>query len=350
MERTRVPPGSCHAVCKPVCMAIHPGGGCITMEMVPIMITCLAETLGLTTIFHRLMSILDYTVKQKGVHIHLTGETRIYRGATSKVFLVATWRSVAQEHYRPQNLALSTFSILAITPGGGRYTVATWRYRPRKFERFLPVCPPQFMPHQQVLRIITGTHRATHLQNLHPALFPAHSLCKMVITTVTHGVPPVGWTSLAMEGCWVILLIFHSLAATAVYIHMIVCRATHPIRQQTSIPVFLQCPLFTVLAQIITTLLHAHRRPMELTVFWQTEEVGQQAARRRVMHWERHLHLFILQITPTTVSLQTLQLLSDHLHRSQQAQRCGRETEDSLLHLQTMKVLYTLCKVELKID
>ncbi|XP_036179174.1 transcription factor 4 isoform X15 [Myotis myotis] len=92
------------------------------------------------TISLHLLSIPEYKVKQKGAHIHLMGENQTYRVATSRVSLEVTWIWAIQEPFRPPNLVPSIISILAITPEGGLFTVVPWRYRQRKFGKFLQVC------------------------------------------------------------------------------------------------------------------------------------------------------------------------------------------------------------------
>lgn len=156
------------------------------------MITWQAGTLGHMTISRLLLSIPEYKVKQKGVHIHHMEETQIYKVATSKVSLEVTWILATQELFHPRNLALSTISILAITPEGGLFTVPLWKYKQRKFEKFHQVYHHQFMPRQQALLTTIGIHQVIHPQNQQPALFLAPFSCKMVITAVTHGAPPVG--------------------------------------------------------------------------------------------------------------------------------------------------------------
>ncbi|XP_036179175.1 transcription factor 4 isoform X16 [Myotis myotis] len=91
------------------------------------------------TISLHLLSIPEYKVKQKGAHIHLMGENQTYRVAT-RVSLEVTWIWAIQEPFRPPNLVPSIISILAITPEGGLFTVVPWRYRQRKFGKFLQVC------------------------------------------------------------------------------------------------------------------------------------------------------------------------------------------------------------------
>ncbi|XP_036179176.1 transcription factor 4 isoform X17 [Myotis myotis] len=68
------------------------------------------------------------------------GENQTYRVATSRVSLEVTWIWAIQEPFRPPNLVPSIISILAITPEGGLFTVVPWRYRQRKFGKFLQVC------------------------------------------------------------------------------------------------------------------------------------------------------------------------------------------------------------------
>ncbi|XP_036179178.1 transcription factor 4 isoform X18 [Myotis myotis] len=67
------------------------------------------------------------------------GENQTYRVAT-RVSLEVTWIWAIQEPFRPPNLVPSIISILAITPEGGLFTVVPWRYRQRKFGKFLQVC------------------------------------------------------------------------------------------------------------------------------------------------------------------------------------------------------------------
>ncbi|XP_025053940.1 transcription factor 4 isoform X8 [Alligator sinensis] len=153
---------------------VHPG----TMEMGLTMITWQAGTWGHMTIFLLLLSIPEYKVKQKGVHIHHMEETQIYRVATSKVSLEVTWILVTQELSHQPNLALSTTNILAITPEGGLFTVPLWKYKQRKLEKFLQVYHLQFMPRQQALPTTIGIHQVIHPQNQQPALFLAPSSCK----------------------------------------------------------------------------------------------------------------------------------------------------------------------------
>lgn len=142
------------------------------------------------TICLHLLSIPEYKVNQKGARIRLMGE-KTCRVATSRVSLEGTWIWAIQEPFRPPNLAPSTTSILAITPGGGLFTVVPWRCRQRKSEKFLQVCPLQSTLLQQVLPTTIGTHQAILPPNQRPALSPAPSSCKMAITAVTLGAPPV---------------------------------------------------------------------------------------------------------------------------------------------------------------
>lgn len=156
------------------------------------MIIWRAETLGRMTISLLPLSIPEYKVKQKGVRTHRMEEIRIYRVATSKVSLEVTWILATQERSPPLSLAPSTISILAITPGGGLSTAPLWKYKQRKFEKFLQVCHLQFMPRQQALPTTIGIHQVIHPQNQQPALFLAPSSCKMAITAATRGAPPAG--------------------------------------------------------------------------------------------------------------------------------------------------------------
>lgn len=148
--------------------------------------------MGHMTISLHLLSIPEYKVKQKGAPTHLMGENQIYRVATSRVSLEVTWIWATQEPFRPPNLVPSIISILAITPEGGLFTVVPWRFRQRKFEKSLQVCHLQFMLHQPALPTTIGTRQATLPRNQQPALSLAPSSCKMAITAVTLGAPPVG--------------------------------------------------------------------------------------------------------------------------------------------------------------
>uniref|UniRef100_A0A5F9D378 Transcription factor 4 n=1 Tax=Oryctolagus cuniculus TaxID=9986 RepID=A0A5F9D378_RABIT len=125
-----------------------------------------------------LFCYFSWQVKQKEAPTHLMGENQTYRVATSRVSLEVTWIWATQEPFRPPNLAPSTISILAITPEEGLFTVLPWRYRQRKFEKFLQVCRLQSTLRQQALPTTIGTRQATPPQNQQPALSLAPSSCK----------------------------------------------------------------------------------------------------------------------------------------------------------------------------
>lgn len=151
-----------------------------------------AETSGHTTISLLLLSIPEYKVKQKGVRTRRMEEIRIYRVATSKVSWEGRWTSATPGRSPPASRAPSTTSTPAITPAGGLCTAPPWKYKQRKFGKFLQVCRPQFMPRQQALPTTIGIHQVIHPQNQQPALFLAPSSCKMAITAATRGAPPAG--------------------------------------------------------------------------------------------------------------------------------------------------------------
>lgn len=166
---------------------VHPG----TMEMGLTMTTWRAETSAHTTISLLPLSIPEYKVKQNEARTPHMAEIPTCRAATSRACSEGTWSWPPPGRCPPASRAPSTTSTPA-APAGDPCTAPPWKFRQRKFGKFLRVCPPPFMLRRRARPTTTGILLVFHPPNQQPALFPAPSSCKMATTAAIPGARRAG--------------------------------------------------------------------------------------------------------------------------------------------------------------